>query len=80
MSQVERISAKFGGQKRLADSIGLHYSAVSQMKRRRGLIPVKHHQAIIDAARQRGIEITPNDFFDPPSNSKRRSRKLEAAQ
>lgn len=80
MTQVERIIAKVGTGKRLAELIGRDPSAISQMKKRGGLIPVRHHQQIIDGARQRfKVVITADDFFDPPSNLRGRKGRPQAS-
>lgn len=80
MSQVDRIAGKFESKAALARALKLDPSAITHMKKRGGLIPVRYHQAIIDAALARGVTISPADFFDPPQNQKTRgSRKAMAA-
>lgn len=70
MSQVDRIASKFESKAALARALKLDPSAITHMGKRKGLIPVKHHQAIIDYALACGIKLGPDDFFEPPSRSK----------
>lgn len=79
MSQVDRIASKFESKAALARALKLDPSAITQMKKRNGLIPSKYHQQIIDEALARGVVITPADFFDPPPILRtRKVRKLHA--
>lgn len=64
------VVAKFGGPLMLAKALKLAPSTVyrwtySPDKRHGtdGLIPVKHHEAILKAAKREGIELTQSDFY-----------------
>ena len=63
MSIVDRIVKKFGTQSALADAISADQSTVAHWKKR-GVIPARQQVAILAAAKERGIELTPADFFD----------------
>jgi hypothetical protein len=79
MNQVERIAEKVGGEIALAKLLKVHRSAITHLKHGRGYIPAWRHQEVIDKAKQVGVTITPADFFGPPSNPRRKIRKLQAA-
>lgn len=70
MSQAERIIAKFGTQDALADALGVHQSAISAWKKR-GFIPARQQQKVLDAAGKKGISLSADDFFDLPDSSHR---------
>lgn len=65
MSQavVASIIDKFGGQVPMAAATGVDQSTIAHWKRR-GIIPARQQQKILDAARRLGIAISPADFFD----------------
>lgn len=62
---VARIIDKFPSQVALAEAIGAAQSTVAYWKRR-GVIPARQQQKILEAARARQIDISPADFFDLP--------------
>jgi hypothetical protein len=62
MSSAKTIIERFGGQSALAAALGKPQSTV-QYWNRSGLIPVRWHQAIIDAGDARGISIAASDFL-----------------
>jgi len=76
MSQAERVIAKIAPNDRttgvaiLAEIAGVHPSRVHRWtypKDREGtggIIPAQHHQRILDGARERGIDLSPADFFN----------------
>ncbi|MEZ5837734.1 MAG: crotonyl-CoA carboxylase/reductase [Geminicoccaceae bacterium] len=61
-SQVEQIIQKFGSQQRLAELLGIWQTAVSGWVRR-GAIPARRQQEVLEAARREGIDLQPEDFF-----------------
>lgn len=68
-SPAEKIIEKFGGAGELARALGVAPSTVYRWvypRNRRGtggIIPPENHLKILDLARERGIEISPEDFF-----------------
>lgn len=69
MSPAERIIEKCGGAGVVAEIVGVHVSRVHRWTYSKerggtgGLIPAQHQQPILDRARERGIDISPADFF-----------------
>lgn len=64
MSVVDTVAKKFGSKKALAEALGLDQSALSHWKARgNDLIPAEHQRKILEIARDRGIDIKPDDFF-----------------
>ena len=67
---AERIIKKCGGAKEVAKLAGVDLSRVHRWtypKARGGTdgrIPSKHHQSLLNRARERGIELSPSDFFE----------------
>lgn len=66
---AERIFEKFGGPQEVAGVLGL---SVPRVKRwpypedrggTGGRVPSKHQQALLNEARERGVDLTPADFF-----------------
>ncbi|OYD82521.1 Cro/CI family transcriptional regulator [Azospirillum brasilense] len=62
ITQADVIIQKFGTQTALAEAVGVRQSAVAAWKKR-GFIPARQQPAVLAAARNRGIKLTPNDFF-----------------
>ncbi|GBD41801.1 Crotonyl-CoA reductase [bacterium HR39] len=60
--QVERIIRKFGSQQRVAELLGIWQTAVSGWIRR-GTIPARRQQQLLEVARREGIDLRPEDFF-----------------
>ena len=62
---ADKIAAKFGGQVPMAEAIGITQSTIAQWNRRSGgIVPARHQQKILDAAKERGLDVTPADFFE----------------
>lgn len=66
MSYAEKIIAKFGGTRPMAELFDIPPSTVQSWKDA-GVIPAKRHQEILDRGRDLEDPITPNDFFDMPA-------------
>ena len=72
MNPAAAIVKKCGGAQAVADLVGVHVSNVHRWTYPRerggtgGHVPARHQQAILDAARRLGIDLTPADFFDLP--------------
>lgn len=68
MTLVETIIEKFGTQVALAEAINVGQPAVAGWKKA-GAIPAHQWKPILEAARARGIQLEPADFFtaDKPS-------------
>lgn len=62
---IDRVIGKFGTQADAAAVVGLSQTAIAMWKKRRQ-IPSNHIATMLAAARDRGIDLTPADFFDPP--------------
>jgi len=75
MNQVERLSARAGSYAKLARLCGVDASRVTRWKKGLGVVPAKHHQKLLDAARRENLPITQADFFD---ELPKRRRKAEA--
>lgn len=60
----QRVFAKFGlPQAQLATAISRHRSKVSRaLKDERGLISGRDQEALLDAAKDRGVDLTPADL------------------
>jgi crotonyl-CoA carboxylase/reductase len=59
---VEQIIERFGSQQRVAELLGIWQTAVSGWVRR-GAIPARRQEQLLDVARQEGIILSPADFF-----------------
>lgn len=70
MTPAERVIEKCGGPETLARMAGVTPARVKRWtfpEHRGGTggrIPSKHQQALLDAARESGIDLSPADFFD----------------
>lgn len=70
MNPAQKIIEKCGGHAKVAEMIGVHVSRVHRWTYPKdrggtdGLIPTQQQQALLEAARSRGIALTPSDFFD----------------
>ena len=60
--QVEHVIRRFGSQQRVAELLGIWQTAVSGWVRR-GAIPPKRQEELLEAARREGIPLKPTDFF-----------------
>lgn len=64
MSVVDAVAAKFGSRRELALALDIDLSTISQWKRRgEDLIPADRQRQILAAAKERGIDLKPADFF-----------------
>ncbi len=61
-SSIDRIIASFGTQRELAAALGLDQSSISGW-RRRGSIPARRQVQILALSAERGLDISPADFF-----------------
>lgn len=61
--QVETIINKFGGLTKLARALNMKHPTTAQGWKSRGSIPARHIPRIIEAARERNIELGLDDFF-----------------
>lgn len=59
---VAAIIRKFGTQERLAEALSVRQSVIAGWKRR-GVIPARQQQRVLQAAQALGIELAPKDFF-----------------
>ena len=64
MTQAEHIIDKFGSMAALAAALGHRHPTTVQGWKQRGFIPARRHQEVLDAAKQHGIELAPDDFFE----------------
>jgi len=61
---------KCGGIPETAELVGRDRSTVNRWMRPKetggtgGLVPAEHQQTLLDRAREKGIDLTPNDFFE----------------
>ncbi|MDP2354600.1 MAG: hypothetical protein Q8M31_00875 [Beijerinckiaceae bacterium] len=69
MSIAKHVIAKCGGPQAVADMLGITRNAVDRWKYAvesggaGGIIPSKRQRELMEKARERGIELTPADFF-----------------
>lgn len=61
MNVAERVIAKFGSQSALAELLGTGQSTVQHWART-GRIPLRWHEAILDAAAEKGVDLDPADM------------------
>jgi DNA-binding transcriptional regulator YdaS (Cro superfamily) len=70
---AHKIIMRLGGEKAVAKLLGLHESGVYRWHYPRerggcqGRIPARHIPRLIDAARERGMRLSANDFFKEPT-------------
>src|SRR5215204_1512968 len=62
---VENVIRKFGSQQRLAELLGIWQTAVSGWVRR-GAIPARRQEELLEIARRDGLDLGPADFFVEP--------------
>lgn len=73
MNPAHKIICKLGGEKAVAELLGLHESGVyrwSYPTSRRGTggrIPARHIPTLISAAKQRGKRLSLQEFFQEPT-------------
>lgn len=63
-TQAERIIERFGGLTKLADALGHKFPTTVQGWKVRGRIPSSQQDAVLRAARERGLDLEPADFFE----------------
>lgn len=66
MTPVDRVISKFGSIRAVAETLGIDRSAVSLWKQT-GYVPTKRQRELLVAAREKGIDLQPADFFDQPA-------------
>ena len=75
MSVAKRVIDKCGGEQAVAGMVGVHVSNVHRWRYSKdkggtgGLVPVQHQQTILDKAREQGIDLRPEDFFEPSQDA-----------
>lgn len=62
MNVVERIIEKFGSQEAVAKAVGVTQPTVSYWKET-GFIPARRQEQLLQAARDKQIDLTEADFF-----------------
>jgi hypothetical protein len=73
LNPAHKIIAKLGGEKTVAELLGLELSGVYRWSYPRdrggtgGRIPARHIKPLIAAAKARGKRLSLNDFFQEPS-------------
>lgn len=71
MEPARRIVDLLGGPNAVANIVGVHRTRVSNWTRAKdaggtgGMVPFKHVPAMIAAAKDRGIELSADDFLPP---------------
>lgn len=74
MEPASTIISRLGGPNKVAEIVGVHRTRVSNWKRSKedggtgGLIPFKHVMPLLEAAKERGVELSADDFL--PSSEK----------
>lgn len=63
LPQAARVIARFGGVRKLQRALGHPNPTTVQGWKERGWIPSKHHQRVLEVARENGIELSANDFI-----------------
>jgi hypothetical protein len=70
MTPAQKLIDRFGSQTALAEALGRSQSTI-QYWAKTGHVPVKWHSSIRDAAKAKGIVLTPADFVDVEQGSSR---------
>jgi hypothetical protein len=71
MEPAQTIITKLGGVSVVAAALGVHRTRVSNWQRPRekggtgGLVPQRHHRALLDFALERGKALTAEEFLPP---------------
>lgn len=69
MTQADHVIQKCGGAPIVSEIAGVDVSRVYRWRMEKskggtgGLIPSRHHAAILTGARARGVDLSPDDFF-----------------
>lgn len=75
MEPARSVIQKLGGEARVSEITGTSYTAPYRWQHAKdkggtgGLIPQKHHRAILDYAREQGIEVGPSDLIVPSAEA-----------
>lgn len=83
---AERVFDKFGGPQEVADVLGLtrprviRWTFPEHRGGTDGRIPSKHQQVLLDTARERGLNLSPADFFDVAGDNPSEEPADEVAQ
>lgn len=59
---VQRVVRAFGSQEKVGAVCGVWQGAVSQWKN--GIIPSRHHRALLEAAKAAGLQLTAEDLIE----------------
>lgn len=71
---ADHVIEKCGGFKQVSDWLGIDLSAVYRFTYPRerggtdGVIPARHQTALLQKARENGVDLCPNDFFVAPTD------------
>ena len=71
---ADQIIRKCGGAQAVADMLGLSVASVHKWKYpptrggTGGLVPAQRQQELIDRAREMGVDLRPDDFFERPAS------------
>lgn len=68
-SLAERIIRDFGGITAMANALGHKHASTVQGWKERGVIPVRQQGFVLAKAREKGINLKPEDFFDLPAGA-----------
>lgn len=77
MNAAKRVIMKLGGDRAVARLLGVHPTTVIRWRISKerggtgGLIPSWHQATLLRLAAERGIELSPADFFDMPDREVR---------
>ena len=69
MEPAQSIISKFGSARAVAKIVGVHRTRIHAWKRPKdrggtgGSIPMGHAEKLLDAAKERGIDLSPEHFF-----------------
>ena len=75
MNPAQRVIDKCGGHQAVAEMVGVNISNVHRWTYPKarggsdGMIPTQQMHTLLAAARARGIDLTPDDFFELPGDS-----------
>jgi hypothetical protein len=73
--QAKRVLEKCGGAPRVAEWLGIDPSRPYRWTYPRsrggsgGVIPARHHDELLRKAREFGVDLSPSDFFESPTES-----------
>lgn len=64
MTQADKIIGKFGGLTATAKALGHTNPTTVQGWKKRGFIPARQQNRVMDAAKKAKLDLSPDDFFD----------------